>query len=208
MARKPVHLEFIGGKGLRQRLWERMRAHKGEFGYADIAVGAESLETIRDYVLGLERAGFLTLTVPAGHRTPKRWRLILDIGAEAPRVTREGKPVTMGLAQEQMWRLLRALANDINARELAAHASTPQIPVRESAAADYLHHLNRAGYLTETKHGHGTGRGGIPSRYRLAHDTGPRPPMVGRTRTVYDPNLGRVVWHDADITEEDIVYGK
>lgn len=208
MPRKPAPLELVGGKGLRQRLWERMRACKGDFGYADITVGAECLETVRDYVLGLERAGFLTVTVPAGHRTPKRWRLVHDIGAEAPRVRRDGQPVTMGLAQEQMWRLLRAIANDVNARELAAHASTPPVPVRESAAADYLYHLKRAGYLTETKRGHGTGRGGIQSRYRLARDTGPRPPMVGRTRTVYDPNLGRVVWHDADITEEDIVYGK
>lgn len=208
MARKPAHLELAGGKGLRQRLWERMRAWKGAFGYADITVGAECVETVRDYVLGLERAGFLAVAKPAGHRTPKLWRLAHDVGAEAPRVRRDGTPVTMGLGQEQMWRTLRLLDGDVNAIELAAGASTPQIPVRESAAADYLHNLHRAGYLTETRKGHGTGRGGVRSRYRLAQDTGPRPPMVGRTRVVYDPNLGRVVWHDAAVTEEEIIYGR
>jgi hypothetical protein len=105
-----------------------------------------------------------------------------------------------------MWRTLRILRADTNARELAAHASTPQIQVRETAANDYLQNLHRAGYLHRVKPGHGVGRGGIQARYRLIRDTGPRPPMVCRADAVYDPNLGKIVWVKP-VTEEDAVYG-
>lgn len=206
--RKPASLELVGGKGPRQRLWDRIRALKGaDFELAEITLGAECKATVRDYVVGLERAGYLALTQASDPRTPKRWRLVRDAGAEAPRVRKDGTPVTMGLAQEQMWRTLRMMKGDLNARELAAHAGTPEIPVREAAAADYLGNLHRAGYLECVKPGKGTGRGGIQARYRLVKNTGPRPPMVCRTHAIYDPNLGRIVWYDATVTEEDAIYG-
>lgn len=209
MARKPAHLELAGGKGLRQRVWDRIRAWKGDFSLADIVVGAECTATVRDYTIGLERAGFTVIVQPhqcGGKNTPKRWRLARDAGAEAPRVRRDGALVTQGLAQEQMWRTLRTLKGDINARELAAHAGTPDIPVRETAAHDYLRNLHLAGYLECVKPGKGTGRGGIQARYRLVSNTGPRPPMVCRADAVYDPNLGKTIWV-RPVTEEDAIYG-
>lgn len=214
MPRKPAHLELAGGKGLRQRVWDRIRkndqANRGDFALADLVVGAECTDTVRCYVIGLERAGYLAPAAPAatsGGRVPaKRWTLARDAGAEAPRVRRDGTPVTMGLAQEQMWRTLRMFKSDINARELAAHASTPAVPVREVAAADYLRNLLCASYLRETRRGHGTGRGGVQSRYQLISNTGPRPPMVCRADAIYDPNLGKTVWV-RPVTEEDAIYG-
>lgn len=212
MARKPAHLELVGGKGQRQRVWDRIRALKGsDFDLAEITFGAECKATVRDYVVGLERAGYLVLTQASDTRTPKRWKLARDAGAEAPRVRKDGTPVTQGLAQEQMWRTLRMMKGDTNARELAAHASTPDIPVRESAAHDYLHNLHRAGYLECVKPGKGVGRGGIQARYRLlptphGQPPGPRPPMVCRADAVYDPNLGKTVWVKP-VTEEDAIYG-
>ena len=44
-----------------------------------------------------------------------KWHFVRDNGAEAPRVRRDGSPVTQDLGQEQMWRALRMLRGDINA---------------------------------------------------------------------------------------------
>ncbi|WP_234086787.1 hypothetical protein [Azonexus sp. R2A61] len=210
MARKPAHLELAGGKGLRQLLWERIHALEGgEFTLNEIVFGGESIDTARDYILALERATYLAVTQdsPPGKRRAKRWKLVRDNGAEAPRLRRDGGPVTMGLAQEQMWRTLRTLKGDTNARELSAYASTEHIPVSEVAAKDYLLHLFLASYLQRTAEGKGRGKGGTQARYRLISNTGPRPPMVQRTDAMYDPNLGAVVWIKP-VNEETAFYGQ
>jgi hypothetical protein len=208
MPRKPAHLELVGGKGIRQRVWDRIRAHHAAGRIFDLPMlicGDESTETVREYITGLFHAGYLDLRRAAVPRKLSAlYSLARDAGAEAPRVRRDGTPVTMGLAQEQMWRTLRMLKGDTNARELAAHASTPEIPVRESAALDYLGHLQRASYLRITKP-HQQGRRGL-ARYQLITNTGPRPPMVCRADAVYDPNLGKTVWVKP-VTEEDAIYG-
>jgi hypothetical protein len=205
MPRKPAHLELAGGKGLRQRLWDRIRASGEPFAVTDLLHGGEDESTAREYITGLFHAGYLDLRRAAVPRKlTALYSLARDAGAEAPRVRKDGTPVTMGLAQEQMWRTLRMLTGDTNARELAAHASTPQIPVRETAAADYLGNLQRASYLSVTKPSQ-LGRKGL-TRYRLVTNTGPRPPMVCRADAVYDPNLGKTVWI-RPVTEEDAIYG-
>lgn len=217
MSRKPAHLELAGGKGLRQRLWDRIRQRGDKpFCLDDLITGAEvnSLCTAREYITGLFHAGYLDLrraAVTAGrteNRMPALYSLVRDAGIEAPRVRKDGTPVTMGLAQEQMWRTLRMHKGDTNARELAAHASTPEIPVKEVAAADYLGHLHRANYLQCTQEAKRTLRNGgrIQARYRLISNTGPRPPMVCRTDAIYDPNLGETVWV-RPVNEEDAIYG-
>jgi len=216
MPRKPAPLELAGGKGLRQRVWDRIRRQGNavrSFSIAELVVGDECIATVRDYVIGLERAGYLRIAHaavgkgPLADRMPARYALARDAGAEAPRVRRDGSAVAMGLAQEQMWRALRTLKGDINARELAAYASTPKVPVRENAAGDYLRNLLCASYLRETRRGHGTGRGGVQSRYQLISNTGPRPPMVCRADAIYDPNLDKTVWV-RPVTEEDAIYGQ
>lgn len=214
MPRKPIHLELKGGKGLRQRVWDRIRALNGaEFVLRDVICGAESQEAVRDYILALTRANHLaTREVPnKGDRGTclKVYTLANDAGAEAPRLKRDGTPVTQGLAQEQMWRTLRMGMGDTNARELAAHASSPTVAVSEVAAKGYLKMLNTAGYLETTRKGHGTGNGGVQARYRLlpARNTGPRPPMVCRTKVIYDPNEDRIV-HQPQVTEEDAIHGQ
>lgn len=226
MPRKPAQL--VGGLGLRQALWNRIRRlasasamrPAGDFSLDEIVYGAEVLETARDYILGLERAGYLAVIQEAkqignGWRTKKRWKLIHDVGLDAPRVRRDGTPVTMGLAQEQMWRTLRMLAGDTNARELAAHASTPEIPVAESAAGDYLRNLHHADYLICTQPARTTMKNGgkSPARYRLKPavegkgNTGPRAPMVCRTQVLYDPNTDTSTPIER-VTEELFIYGK
>lgn len=205
MPRKPAHLELAGGKGPRQRIWDEIRKTRSEpFEVAAVTPGSVPLDTARTYVRSLCKAGYLgDVQVIASNRA--HYILIRDAGLEAPRVRRDGSPVTMGLAQEQMWRTLRLLAGDTNSRELAAHASTPEVPVSPVAAADYLRTLHCANYLQCTKEGKGTGRGGILARYRLISNTGPRPPMVCRADALYDPNLGATVWV-RPVTEEDALY--
>ena len=220
MARKPIAL--YGGVAPRPRIWDACRARAGAtWTSADILEatrtpgkldGDVDRGTLQTYLYCLEAAGIITVerveTVRGAGRR-KHYRLARDEGVEAPRVRRDGTRVTQGLAQEQMWRTLRMLGADINARELAAHASSSAAAVAESAANDYLQTLDRAGYLIRTAEGKGVGRGGVQARYRLRADknTGPKPPMVCRTRVVFDPNLHEVVWAPT-VTEEDADHGR
>lgn len=220
MARKPI-TTYAGGKGPRQIIWEAIRAlHlSGAVPFTEEQVimsipmdrqhGHED-GAVRDYRRALVAAGIVKVVTPSSYIGCKAtYALAIDEGIEAPRVRRDGTRVTQGLAQEQMWRTLRMMAGDTNYRELVAHASTPETPVAPATAADYLIVLHQAGYLIRTQEGRGTGRGGIPARYRLkpARNTGPRPPMICRTKVVYDPNEDKVVWQPR-ISEEEAIYGR
>lgn len=217
MSRKSI-TEYAGGKGPRQLVWEAIRAlaAASDDAFDEQAIYRSiprdprllvELTIVSDYRRCLVAAGILAVVTPGNRRAPATYRLAINEGLEAPRVRKDGSRVTQGLAQEQMWRTLRLLSGDTNGRELAAHASTPAVPVAELAARDYLLVLAHAGYLICTKEGKGLGRGGVLARYRLkpGRNTGPRPPMVCRTRAVYDPNEGKVVW-TKPVTEEDAIY--
>ena len=214
MPRKPV-TEYIGGKGPRQLIWEAIRARAGsEWTRYQIARAADVEDsTVKTYLQALEKAGII------GRASEERisnvaseisYLLVRDEGLEAPRLRRDGSRVTQGFAQEAMWRALRIVPGDLNAIELAWHASTVDNPVAPSSAEHYLSSLNLAGYLICTQIGRGLGKPGkgMPARYRLkpARNTGPRPPMICRTKVVYDPNEDKVVWAPF-VTDEDAIYG-
>lgn len=214
MPRKPV-TTYAGGKGPRQRIWEAIRARgDGEWTRYSIARAADVADTtVTTFLQALDKAGIIGKVGETAVRNlaaEARWRLVKDEGLEAPRLRRDGSRVTQGLAQEQMWRTLRLLAGDLNARELAAHANTAAAPVTLSAAEHYLTWLKAAGYLIQTRAGKGLGKvgQGLPARYRLdpARNTGPRPPMICRARVVYDPNEDAVVWAPP-VTDEDAIHG-
>ena len=186
MSRKPIHLQSAGPRNERQAMWEVIRAHKSAFSAADIRgalPGATNLSTIRDYLQGLANAGYLQRLPDARHR------LVKDVGVQAPRVRKDGTEVTQGLAQERLWRVLRIMRAPMTVTEILAHANSADYPIEPGAVTSYLGLLQQAGYLHTD--GHGRRR-----RYRLipSRDTGPRPPMIQRTKQVFDPNLGRVVW--------------
>ncbi|MFZ2269077.1 MAG: hypothetical protein WAV95_15990 [Azonexus sp.] len=214
MPRKPIST-YVGGKGPRQLVWDAIRKQaSGEWTTYQIARASGVTDnTVTTYLQALVKAGIVALvrSVKLSNVASEKWfRLALDEGIEAPRLRRDGTRVTQGLAQEQMWRSLRLLATDMNARELAAHATTDAVPVTESAAEHYLAALNSADYLVITRKGQGLGKAGkgIPERYRLnpARNTGPRPPMVCKLKVVYDPNEAKVVYAPA-VTDEDAIYG-
>lgn len=214
MPRKPI-TTYAGGKGPRQRIWEAIRAEQGVAWtryHIARATGVEDA-TLTTYVQALHKAGIVEKVgeAPIGNLAAEgQWRLARDEGLEAPRLRRDGSRVTQGLAQEAMWRTLRLIKDDTNARELAAHAGTGAIPVADGSAKDYLLALFHAGYLIRTRAGKGLGKPGkgLPARYRLnpARNTGPRPPMICRTKVVYDPNEDKVVWAPM-VTDEDAIYG-
>lgn len=200
--RKPAHLERVGGQTPRQRIWAAIRLHRAEFDLTLISRTAKvEIETIRTYIKGLIAAGFVARLV-ADERIgiEHRYSLARDNGVEAPRVDRNGNLVTQGMGTEQMWRTMQILTGDFDYKSLARLASTAEIEVREQTAQAYIGHLARAGYLIETKPVYRPGRGmpSLPARYRLDPKmvSGPRPPMIQRSKSIYDPNLDRVVWEE------------
>lgn len=147
--RKPAHLEMIGGKSKRQRIWEAVRTHRDNFTAVRIIFhsGVDDT-TVQTYLLALCKAGFVESTNNAGMAETKEYRLIRDNGLEAPRLTSDGKPVQQGRAQEQMWRTMRIMSGDFNYKELAGLSSTTETTVSFEAAKSYLKHLAQAGYVT------------------------------------------------------------
>lgn len=204
MARKPIHLQAAGKLTPRDRVWAAVRALK-HFGYAEIAdfvvdnAPAEASvrrieeDTIESYVLSLEAAGYLRREPGARKRREKVcFDLVRDVGVHAPRVTKAGETVTQGSARLAMWNAMRKL-KQFSRSSLAHAASTEADTVTDEEAKTYIYYLLKASYLAVRDPGN-THRQAtyvfIPSR-----NSGWRAPQIQRVRHVYDPNLGRVVWH-------------
>lgn len=214
MPRKPAHLEMVGGKSPRQRIWEAVRdteiggnPENGGFTAADIARACKvEAPAVSEYLRALHLGGYLGRHEPAHRGEPARYWIELDNGVEAPRVRKDGSEATSGRGNEAMWQAMRHFLPSFDFREVAAYASTAEHPVLPDTAKAYVLALHAAGYLDEIEPAK-RGCQAKPARYSLRrdHDSGPRPPMIQRTRTVYDPNLGRVVWHEEPAWESDHV---
>lgn len=194
--RKPAHLERVGGSSPRQRIWETMRALR-KFDAVQLAAQSKSDKgTMRTYLRSLEKAGYIVKTAEI-IRGGAVYELIKDVGIDAPRVDKFGNEVTRGRMQQHMWRVMRMCKDDFTTTELAALATTDDLPVLYLTAQQYVKHLHRAGYLVKTKN-EVRGAAPQPARYRLlaSKNTGPRAPMVQKTKCVYDANLGEIVWHE------------
>ena len=191
MARKPIDQTRPEEK--RQAVWEALRTLP-EFTVTELAHHTRlGKATIRDYLIGLERAGYLEKIAQGGPGAASIWRLSRDAGRHAPRVTKNGAPVSMGQGRLQMWRAMRVLGR-FTAQDLAIHASTEEHQVATNEAVTYCRFLWRAGYLTQQ---------GPHYQFVRRRYSGPKPPMIQRVKQVYDPNLEQVVWsqggrHDAD----------
>lgn len=191
--RKPAQLELIGGKPPRQRVWEQIRKFRLKFRVYDVARLAEvDDETVKTYIQSLVAGGYVVrLTNELFEEAD--YQLIKDLGIEAPRLTRDGQPVTQGMGQEAMWRCLRMLG-PMDARQLAIHASSSGVEVKPASARRYVQMLKKAGYLEVVE----------PCNRRLKKmetlrliprmNTGPRPPQIQNVKTVYDPNLDKVMY--------------
>lgn len=192
MARKPIDQTRPEEK--RQAAWEALRTTPESITLNAVYYQTRlSKHSLRDYLIGLERAGYLERIEAGGPRTEAKWRLAHDAGRHAPRVTKNGEPVSMGQGRLQMWRAMRVLGR-FTAQDLAIHASTEEHQVATNEAVTYCRFLWRAGYLTQQ---------GQHYQFVRRRYSGPKPPMIQRVKQVYDPNLEQVVWsqggrHDAD----------
>lgn len=178
MARKPVN--EVTALETRAGLWAQIRSMRS---FTIVQLRREtrcSVSQTAEYVKGLLAAGI----IERSDSERGRYLLVNDCGTEAPRVRRDGSQVTMGRGREQMWRTMRLLKS-FTAVDLAVHASTEEHPVAVKEAASYCRALAKADYLDQLA----TGYRFIPNRY-----TGPMPPMIQRDKSIYDPNLKKVVW--------------
>ncbi|MDR2551413.1 MAG: hypothetical protein LBD10_14570 [Desulfobulbus sp.] len=190
MALKPM--DKRNGRDSRQAVWEAIRQLR-EFTVRELRNKTLlTIESVRDYVLGLTAAGYLkAYPQPKGFVTV--YALSNDVGAEAPRVRKDGTPVTQGDGRKNMWEAMRILRT-FTPRELAVAASMPDCLVKESTAADYAKHLCHAGYLRKF----GDSYMFLPTAY-----TGPLAPMIQRTKRVWDPNQQKVRWRSDEGVSDD-----
>lgn len=203
MARKPVHLEMSGGKTSRQRAWEAIRKCRDDFSPDDIARhGRVTSDIVRDYLQALLSGSYIEILSEQRINqlcVKRTYRLIRDNGLEAPRLTKSGEEVTQGGGNEAMWGTLRRMfkAESVDYRQLAAFASTQRSPISQTSAKAYVLALAAAGYLECVQPAVKGGKA-LPARYRLipAMDSGHRSPMIQRTKSVFDPNLNKVVWSE------------
>jgi len=174
----------------RQAIWEWIRENDKKHG--PIAVFRQheidvflDQSSIRDYLTGLTKAGYLVATTNKKRGVPTLYTLVKDTGIEPPRVRRDGTAVTQGQGRRQIWNTMQVL-KVFSPRDLAFNAGTESHEVAESEAKSYCHLLALAGYLVLRPDG----------KYALIATkwSGPQPPQIQRTKQVYDPNLKKVVW--------------
>lgn len=188
---KPVRLEMRGNKSKRQLLWEAMRASRNGFTHYSLSKTTKiSYRTTLNFLCALRKGGYVDWLEEREPVSNERLqRLVKDNGAEAPAIKRDGSVSVCrkSLATEAMWRTLRIIG-ETNADELARLASAA-VPTTVNTARSYLYRLAKAGYLQVRQ------VGGQRARYRLipARYSGPLPPKIQQD-SVYDPNLGKVVW--------------
>ncbi len=186
MARKPANT--ISPLETRDALWASIRAFERPFTSRELRYETRcSTSQTGDFLKGLTAAGYLTTEKDPTYNGPiarNIYTLIWDCGVDAPRVRRDGSEVTQGRGREQMWETMRTL-NRFTARDIHIFGSTDDHQIKLSEAKDYCFHLAKAGYLK-----------GDVKGYLLVKRTGPKPPMIQRTKQVFDPNLNEIVWRE------------
>lgn len=194
MSRRPVdkvaHSRDAEG---RQVIWEAIRAQAGsEFTIPDLFKDTwVTPYTIRSYLRSLVAAG-IAERIDCGRNLVK-WRLLRDEGYYAPRVNRNGEPVTQGLGVEQMWRTMRIM-KEFTSTDLMLHATTDQVAVTIMTAKSYCSMLLSCGYLICIQKANAHRQ----ATYRLIRNSGPLAPQIQRVKQVFDPN-SKAVYRKGDV---------
>lgn len=177
----------MGKESSRERVWAAIRKHKTGFTTELLTkeCGVEA-DTLKTYLRGLKNAGFIEVCgqndvdLPYVKTQFKRnvYRLLKDVGVDAPRVTREGRILEADLTQD-IWRAMKIL-KQFSIEELTA--STPR-QISPLTVETYCRLLTCAKYLRREG-----------KRYRLILYTGAKAPKIKRVKSVYDPNTKKIVW--------------
>ncbi len=190
MSGRPADSFNTKSGGFRAEIWAEIMELK-QFHLKDLlkAVPADR-KTISDYLLCLKNGGYLKY-----ESDNKNYHLIKPYRF-APRLRKNGSEVTIGRGNEQMWRTMAMLKN-FDADELAINASTNDCIIKLNSCKSYIASLFQAKYLcmiTPAKAGHNR------ARYKLLKSkiTGPKPPMIMRSKFVFDPNIGKVIWREGN----------
>lgn len=178
--------------------WSQMREHQAagkEFTVGDIWCNSdeENRSSISTFMRKLEQNGYVERTGAnvvglSGRREPK-FRIVRPQLA-TPKLGQRGTG-RQGLAQQNMWNVMRRERDGWTAADLSVLASTDEVSVTRNTALAYCTRLEQAGILVVADKG-GPGR---PRRWWLkgSANTGPKPPMILRSKMVYDQNTARVI---------------
>lgn len=181
---RPAHHER---KPSRQDIWDAIQANPEAF-TAEL-LGRRSLanrKTIQDYLKCLIAGGYISKDETCD---PSCYTLLKDAGHHAPRLRRDGTPVTQGGGTENMWRSIYML-REFTHEDIAQHATTSDVTVSPETARAYIGFLMRCGYLKVLRKAQPIK--GRLAQYRLIRNTGPLPPQVQRVKRIYDPNIKEV----------------
>ncbi|WP_043062126.1 hypothetical protein [Brucella anthropi] len=146
---------------------------------------------INDFMRRLEKAKIIDATGAVDSRGSDLFRVIAR-QSETPKVRRDGTLVEGVSKQKAMWNYIRmAGPSGFTAQDISVWASTDNNQIALPTAKSYVKFLAKAGYLIELV----KGRSGNLGVYRLAPkmNTGPLPPMVLRTKAVFDQNQHEIV---------------
>lgn len=225
--RKPVDQSAVGGVLLRQRVYDAIRARGDQFWtITEISSRAKAnTASVQSYVDALQLAGIVESEDERRHKRflerypkaadinfrcsgppvpfydEKKFCLAFNAGAEAPRVTQLGEIIEGLTVQELIWKAARVFRR-FAWTDIVAVIETVERPVRPATVKAYLADLHAAGYLKKAI----PSRPGVPALWSLRpeRDTGPRAPMVQRSKTIFDPNTGQTVfrWTDAEPVDQ------
>ena len=147
--------------------------------------------SIRRFVCRLLKAGLIEEVERATSSGQAQYRPLV-IQSSAPRFREDGTVIESQPGTRCMWNLIRGPIGrgGFSYVDLVHWAQTDETKIAVRTARGYIHMLFDAGYLILVERG----RTGKPAIYRLnpAMNTGPKAPMILRTRLVYDPNRQEV----------------
>lgn len=175
----------------RELVWAALRANRD--GVTQRRINGLTLVKpgiIKDYLSALMRAGIVGIVAELGPGQPREYRLLRDMGVDAPRLKKDGTPLPPP-GRSRMWQAMPILGT-FTARELALAASLPEAAVAESEAEYYCRWLEKGRYLRRVS-GMDGGKGETP-RYQSipARRHGPKAPQILAIRRVFDPNTGEM----------------
>ena len=149
-------------------------------------------DDISDFARRLEKAGIIA-RVGTKEGTRVAIYKIVERQNATPKVRRDGTIIEGVSKNRAMWNYMRttAGAQSFTAQDIVAWASTDETPINIDSAKSYIGFLAKAGYLIEMVKGT-PGKLGI---WRLAPhmNSGPLPPMILRTKVVFDQNRHEIV---------------
>ena len=171
-----------------QAIWDVIREQRS-FTITDVFLQVDMhRKSVINYVMRLKKGGFVE-RADDFDRT-YTYNLIKDAGRFAPRLNRDGKPVTQGTANANMWQSMRML-KEFTPNDIVGVSNTTKAQLKLTTVKAYCTILLKADYLRLVRAAEPPTKQAV---YRLIRDTGPLPPQVQRTKQLFDPNTNSVAY--------------